>query len=59
MIIELSKKNKSLRKLLNNPNLYAQEDSVGDQGMYLWNYDTQHSSNQILIELGHFTQKIW
>lgn len=54
LIIKLSKSNKGLEKLLNNPNLYAKPNSVGDEGAFYWSLFNNLSVNIIVLELDHF-----
>lgn len=54
LIIKLSKSNKGLEKLLNNPNLYAKPNSVGDEGAFHWSLFNNLSVNKIVLELDHF-----
>jgi hypothetical protein len=54
LIIKLAKSNKSLEKLLNNPNLYAKPNSVGDEGAFHWSLFSNLSVNKIVLELDHF-----
>jgi hypothetical protein len=54
LIIKLSQQNKSLEKLLNNPNLYAKPDGVGDEGAFHWSLFNNLSVNKIVLELDHF-----
>jgi hypothetical protein len=54
LIIKLSQQNKSLEKLLNNPNLYAKPDGVGDEGAFHWSLFNNLSVNKIVLELNHF-----
>ena len=54
LIIELSKSNKGLEKLLNNPNLYAKPNGVGDEGAFHWSLFSNLSVNKIVLELDHF-----
>jgi hypothetical protein len=43
-----------LEKLLNNPNLYAKPNSVGDEGAFHWSLFNNLSVNKIVLELDHF-----
>lgn len=54
LIIKLSRQNKSLEKLLNNSNLYAKPDGVGDEGAFHWSLFNNLSVNKIVLELNHF-----
>jgi predicted kinase len=54
LIIKLSKSNKGLEKLLNNPNLYAKPNSAGDEGAFHWSLFSNLSVNKIVLELDHF-----
>ena len=54
LIIKLSKSNKGLEELLNNPNLYAKPNSVGDEGAFHWSLFSKLSPNKIVLELDQF-----
>ena len=54
LIIKLSQQNKSLEELLNNPNLYAKPDGIGDEGAFHWSLSNNLSVNKIVLELNHF-----